>query len=80
MIGGKQLEFSDCMLTTAQKQTKWEKSRAKMEAVVSWQALVEPFYPKSCKKGGSPPCSQVSMLWIHLFQQWLRSAASLGVV
>lgn len=47
MIGGKQLEFSDCMLTTAQKQTKWEKSRAKMEAVVSWQALIEGGAPLS---------------------------------
>lgn len=58
MMGGKQLGFLDDELTTAKKQTKWEKFLSEMEAVVPWQeliALIEPHYPKASKKGGRPP-------------------------
>ena len=53
LMGGKQLGFSDCELTTATKQTKRETFLSEMEVVVPWQALIdliEPHYPKTSKK------------------------------
>ena len=44
-----------------------------MEVVVQWQALIdliEPHYPKTSKRGGRPPYPLVTMLRIHLLQQW----------
>jgi IS5 family transposase len=44
-----------------------------MEAVVPWQALIdliEPYYPKTSKKGGRPLYLRATMLRIHLLQQW----------
>jgi IS5 family transposase len=38
-----------------------------------WQALValiEPHYPKISSKGGRPPYLLVTMLQVHLMQQW----------
>ena len=58
MIGGKQLGFSDYVLTAAKKQTKREKCLADMEAVVPWQALIELIenhYPQLSRKGGRIP-------------------------
>ena len=52
-MGGKQLGFSDCELTTATKQTKRETFLSEMEEVVPWQVLIdliEPHYPKTSKK------------------------------
>ena len=72
-MGGKQLGFTDYELTTAKKQTKREKFLSEMEAVVPWQALIEliePYYPKTSKKGGRPPFPLITMLRIHLLQQW----------
>jgi hypothetical protein len=43
--GWQQLGFSDYELTTAKKQAKWEKFLAEMEAVVSWQALIDLIEP-----------------------------------
>jgi transposase, IS5 family len=72
-MGGRQLGFTDYELTTAKKQTKREKFLSEMEAVVPWQALIEliePYYPKTSKKGGRPPYPLITMLRIHLLQQW----------
>ena len=72
-MGGKHLCFSYYELTTAKKQTKREKFRSEIEAVVPWQALIaliEPHYPKASKKGGRPPYPLATMLRIHLLQQW----------
>jgi len=44
-----------------------------MEVVVPWQALIdliEPYYPKTSKKGGRPRYPLATMLRIHLLQQW----------
>jgi transposase, IS5 family len=73
-MGGKQPGFSDYELTTAKKQTKWEKFFSEMEVVVPWQALldlIEPHCPKTSKKGGRPPYPPLAtMLRVHLLQQW----------
>jgi IS5 family transposase len=44
-----------------------------MEAVVLWQApihFIAPYYPKTSKKGLPPPYPLITMLRIHLQQQW----------
>jgi IS5 family transposase len=72
-MGGKQLGFSDYELTTAKKQTKRAKFLSEMEVVVPWQpliALIEPYHPKTSKKGGRPPYPLATMQRIHLLQQW----------
>ena len=69
-MGIKQLGFSDYELTTTKKQTKREKFLSEM---VPWQGLIgliEPHYPKASKKGGRPPYPLVTMLRVHLLQQW----------
>ena len=51
-MGAKQLGFTDYELTTTKKQIKWGKFLSEMEAVVTWQVLIELielYYPKSCK-------------------------------
>ncbi len=72
-MGSKQLDFSDYEQTTTKKQTRREKFLAEMEADVPWDALIgliEPYYPKTSKKGGRPPYPLATMLRIHLLQQW----------
>jgi IS5 family transposase len=72
-MGGKQLGFGDYEQSTAKKQTKREKFLSEMDQVVPWQALsdlIEPFYPKTGSKGGRPPYPLLTMLRIHLMQQW----------
>lgn len=72
-MGGKQLGFSDYEQTTAKKRTRKEIFLSEMDAVVPWQALVDlinPHYPKTSKKGGRPPYPLMTMLRIHLMQQW----------
>jgi len=57
----------------AKKRTKRERFPAEMEALVPWKALVEliePHYPKTSSKGGSPPDPLETMLRFHLLQQW----------
>ena len=71
-MGGKQLGFSDYELTTAKKQTKWEKFFSEMEVVVPWQALldlIEPHCPKTSKKESRPPYPFTTRLRVHLLQQ-----------
>ena len=73
MIGCKQLGFTYYEPTTAYKPTNREKFLSEIEAVVLWQALIEliePYYPKTSYKGGRPPCPLMTMLRIHLLQQW----------
>jgi IS5 family transposase len=44
-----------------------------MEAVVPWKVLIgliEPYYPRSSRKGGRPPYPLNTMLRIYLLQQW----------
>ncbi len=70
---GKQLGFTDYEQSTAKNSTKKEKFLAEMENVVPWQALldlIEPYYPKTSKKGGGPSYPLATMLRIHLMQQW----------
>jgi IS5 family transposase len=72
-MGGKQLGFSDYEQTTAKKRTKKEIFLAEMDLVVPWQALfelIDPYYPKTSVKGGRPPYPLMTMLRIHLMQQW----------
>jgi IS5 family transposase len=69
-MGGKQFGFSDYELTTAKNQCRREKFLSEMEAVVPWQALIDPHYPKASKKGGRPPYPLATMLRIYLLQQW----------
>jgi IS5 family transposase len=71
--GRQELGFSDYELTTDEKRTKREKFLAEMETVVPWQALlnqIEPYFPKTSKKGGRPSYPLATMLWLHLLQQW----------
>jgi IS5 family transposase len=73
LIGGKQHGFPDDELTTAMKQPKREKFLSEMEAVVPWQALIaliKPQYPQSRQKGGRSAYPLVTMLPIHLLQDW----------
>jgi IS5 family transposase len=75
---GKQLGFTGYELITAKTRAKREKFLAEMEVVVPWQeliALIEPHYPKASKKGGRPPYPLVTMLRIHLLQQWYSLSA-----
>lgn len=79
-MGGKQLGFSDFQLTTAKKQTKWEKFPAEMEAVAPWQALIaliEPHYSYASKEGDRPPHPLAAMLRIHqLMSPRLRASTT----
>ena len=65
VMGGKQHGFSEYELTTANKQTKWEKFLSEMELVVPWQELIdliEPCYPKTSKNGVRPSYPLATML------------------
>jgi IS5 family transposase len=72
-MGSKQLGFGDNEQATAKKRTKRERFLAEMGKVVPWKALIdliEPHYPKTSSKGGRPPYPLITMLRIHLLQQW----------
>ena len=72
-MGSKQLGFGDYEQATAKKRTRRERFLAEMEKVVPWKALIdliEPHYPKISSKGGRPPYPLITMLRIHLLQQW----------
>jgi IS5 family transposase len=72
-MGGKPLGFTDDELTTAKKRTNRETFLAEMKVVVPWQeliALIESHDPKASKKGGRLPYPLVTLLRIHLQQQW----------
>ena len=72
-MGGKQFGFGDDEQSTAKKRTRRERFLAEMEAVVPWSALIdriEPYDPRTSRKGGRPPFPLEIMLRIHLLQQW----------
>jgi IS5 family transposase len=72
-MGGEQLGFGDYEQSTARKRTKRERFLAQIVAVVPWRALINlivPYYPKPGTKGGRPPYPLVTILRIHLMQQW----------
>ena len=53
--------------------TRLEHFLAEMEKVAPWKALIDlikPHYPKISSKGGRPPYPLITMLRIHLLQQW----------
>jgi IS5 family transposase len=70
---GKQLGFGVDELSTAKKTEQREKFLFEMDQVVRWYALtnlIEPFHPKAGSKVGRPPYPLLTMLRIHLMQQW----------
>ena len=72
-MGGKQFGFGDGEQSTAKKRTRRERFLAEMEAVVSWSAWIdriEPYDPRTSRKGGRPPFPLEIMLRIHLMQPW----------
>ena len=72
-MGSKQLGFGDYEQATAKKRTRRERFLAEMEKVVPWKALIdliELHCPKISSKGGRPPYPLITMLRIHLLQQW----------
>ena len=78
MTDGKQLGSVGYEQSRAKKQTKREKFLAEMNKVVPQQPftdLIEPFYPKTGSKGGSPPYALETILRIHLMQHWYALCA-----
>jgi len=66
-----QMSFSDHEYAGKRKHTRREKFLSEMEQVVPWEALlavIEPAYPKA--GGGRRPYALVTMLRIHLMQNW----------
>ena len=67
-----QLSFSQAEYGSKKKLTRRDIFLAKMESVVPWSrlvAVVEPFYPKSGKRG-RPPIGVERMLRMYFVQQW----------
>ncbi len=68
----KQLSFSQAEYGSKKKLTRRDIFLAKMESVVPWArliAVVEPYYPKSGKRG-RPPIGLKRMLRMYFVQQW----------
>lgn len=68
----KQRTFAGLSYSSKKKQTRREKFLAEMERVVPWgalQAVIEPHYPTSGRRGQQPKPLQ-AMLRIYLMQQW----------
>src|ERR1035438_7072832 len=68
----KQLSFSQAEYGSKKKLTRRDKFLAEMESVVPWarlNAVVEPYYPKSGKRG-RPPIGLGRMLRMYFVQQW----------
>ena len=66
-----QMSFSDAEYAGKRKKTRREIFLAEMEQVVPWDrllAVIEPHYPK--KGNGRPPYPLMTMLRIHLMQNW----------
>ena len=67
-----QLSFSQAEYGSKKKLTRRDIFLAKMESVVPWArvvAVIEPFYPKSGKRG-RPPIGLARMLRMYFVQQW----------
>ena len=68
----KQSTFSSLSFESKKKPTRRERFLTEMEQVVPWvelEAVVEPHYPKSGRRGRQP-MALVSMLRIYFMQQW----------
>src|ERR1035437_2733363 len=68
----KQLSFSQAEYVGKKKLTRRDKFLAEMESVVPWTrliAVIEPYYPKSGKRG-RPPIGMRRMLRMYFVQQW----------
>src|ERR1019366_6917337 len=68
----KQLSFSQAEYVSKKKLTRRDVFLAKMESVVPWArliAVIEPYYPKSGKRG-RPPIGLKRMLRMYFVQQW----------
>ena len=67
-----QLSFSQVEYANKKKLTRRDRFLASMETVVPWGrivAVIEPFYPKSGKRG-RPPIGLPRMLRMYFVQQW----------
>ena len=68
----KQTTFASLNFAAKKKPTRREQFLGEMEQVVPWtalEALIEPHYPKSGRRG-RPPMPLTRMLRIHFLQQW----------
>lgn len=68
----KQTTFASLNYTAKKKRTRREVFLGEMEKVVPWrvlEALIEPHYPRSGRRG-RPPIGLSTMLRIHFLQQW----------
>ena len=68
----RQLSFSQAEYGSKKKLTRRDMFLAKMESVVPWVrliAVIEPYYPKSGKRG-RPPIGLERMLRMYFVQQW----------
>ena len=68
----KQLSFSQAEYVSKKKLTRRDKFLAEMENVVPWArliAVIEPYYPKSGKRG-RPPIGLKRILRMYFVQQW----------
>ena len=67
-----QISFSQAEYTNKKKLTRRDRFLASMETVVPWGrivAVIEPFYPKSGRRG-RPPIGLSRMLRMYFVQQW----------
>ena len=67
-----QISFSQAEYTNKKKLTRRDRFLASMETVVPWDrivAVIEPFYPKSGRRG-RPPIGLSRMLRMYFVQQW----------
>lgn len=70
----KQASFASLSYASKKKKTRKECFLEQMERCVPWsafEAVIEPYYPKTGKKGGQP-IGVSSMLRIYLMQQWFN--------
>jgi IS5 family transposase len=68
----KQTTFASLSYAAKKKRTRREVFLGEMEKVVPWralEALIEPYYPRSGRRG-RPPIGLSTMLRVHFLQQW----------
>ncbi|PKM09634.1 MAG: IS5/IS1182 family transposase [Gammaproteobacteria bacterium HGW-Gammaproteobacteria-7] len=68
----KQTTFASLSYAAKKKRTRREVFLEEMEKVVPWralEALIEPYYPRSGRRG-RPPIGLSTMLRVHFLQQW----------
>lgn len=70
----KQTSFASLSFASKKKKTRKELFLEQMQACVPWpqfEAVIEPYYPKSGRRGGQP-IGITTMLRIYLMQQWFN--------